>query len=69
MNSFKRITLSRKDLQSALDSFDGDLIPMGVEFDSINGDQILWVDNGKFGEERKVAILNRPHNNEEIYNK
>ena len=61
-NTYRIITLSREDLVKALEAFDGksDFIHMAVEMDRINGDQILWVDNGKFGDNRKVEIINEP---------
>lgn len=60
MNEFKSVTLSRKDLQLILDSFDEntEFVHFGLELDSIEGDKILWVDNGEFGEKRKFIIIN-----------
>jgi hypothetical protein len=62
MNDFKAITLDRKDLELALKAFDEktERIHLGIEIDSINGDQILWVDNGKFGNDRDYIIINKP---------
>ena len=63
---YRVITVSKEDLQKALAAFDelnAGLITMAIEFDSINGDQILWASNSKFGDEREVEIINMPHGN------
>lgn len=67
MNTFKTVMLSREDLQRALDSFDKEstFVYFGLEMDSINGDQILWVENGKFGNDRAYIRLNKPFKSEE----
>lgn len=67
MNEFKLVTLSRDDLQKALEAFDEnkDYVHFGLEMDSINGDQILWVDNGKSGDNRKYIRINKPHKNKD----
>jgi hypothetical protein len=66
MNEFKAISIKKSDLQKILDAFDsGEYVHFAVELDSIEGDQILWVDNGKFGEDRAYIRINRQHKDKE----
>lgn len=61
-NSYQPVTLKRGELLKILGAFDttSELIHFGLELDSINGDQILWVDNGKFGTKREYIVINKP---------
>lgn len=68
MNAFRSVMVKREDLQKVLDSFDkeSEYVFFGLEMDSINGDQILWVGNGKFGNDNAYIKINKhyPKDNE-----
>ena len=67
MNDFKSITVSREDLVKVLEVFDtGEFVHFGLEIDSIEGDQILWVDNGKFGDDRAYIRINNPYKKQNL---
>lgn len=61
MNDFHAVAVKRQELQKVLDSFDveSEYVHFAIELDSIKGDQILWVDNGKFGNNRAYIRINK----------
>ena len=65
MNEFKAVTVKREDLENMLKAFpEGEYVHFAVELDSIEGDQILWVDHGKFNADRDFLIINSPYGTE-----
>jgi len=63
MNEIKSVSLEREDLEKIINVFDtkSKYVHFMLEIDTIEGDQILWVDNGKFGNDRAYIRINIPH--------
>ena len=63
MNEFHIVRLNREDLQKAIEAFDtnSEYVTLSIEIDTIEGDQVLWVDNGKWSDNREYIKINKPH--------
>jgi hypothetical protein len=57
-NEYKNVTLKKSDIREAINSFDGEYVNFGIEFNRINGEKILYVTNGEFGDNRIIKIIN-----------
>jgi hypothetical protein len=57
-NDYKNVTLKRKDLEKVLKAFQGENVNFGIEFNSVQGEKILYVTNNEFGKNRQVIQIN-----------